>query len=331
MVSDICLPKKGIVNVYSDRGTGKSTFFKTKGHVQFDHEILKTKEKTIDFLQRMRCSLLPLVLDDYDLIKSASGLKEFTKGMFTRGTFYVISTEKIEQDWVDQWYQFPGVPVCDFAMSVGVTTEKAQELLIKARGNMTSVRMDLENFGSQRDNFETAKEYLQGLLKDPRPSLNLNKYLTEHGHTFGIIQENYIYKDAPIELLADIANDFSVANLIDVKMYSDVSWDLMPFFNLHACILPASKLPEDLSLDRPASVWTKYSNMCMKMNRFKKLNVALDDISLWILKANSGDPLTRFDSYDIDSLNQLGIGTRINQKITNKLKATKKESRPPRR
>ena len=219
------LPKKGIVNVYSEHGTGKTTFFKSKRHVDFDHEILKTKERTLDFLQRMRCSMLPLVLDDYDLVKSTSGIKEFTKGMFKRGTFYVISTERLEQDWVDQWYAFPGVPVREFSMKMGISVEKAQELLDKTRGNMTSVRMDLENFGSQRDNFETAKEYLQGLLKDPRPSLNLNKYLTEHGHTFGIIQENYIYKDAPIELLADVANDFSVASLIDVKMYSDVSWE----------------------------------------------------------------------------------------------------------
>jgi hypothetical protein len=180
--------------------------------------------------------------------------------------------------------------------------------------------MDLQNFSSRRDNFETAKEYLQGLLRDPHPSSNLNRYLTEHGNTFGIIQENYIFGDASIDLLADIANDFSEAHLIDVKMYSDVSWDLMPFFNLHACIIPASKLPADLSLDRPASMWTKYSNMCMKANRFKKLKVHLDDISLWILKANKGDPLEQFDSYDIDSLNQLAIGTRIQQKITNRLK-----------
>ena len=111
-----------------------------------------------------------------------------------------------------------------------------------------------------------------------------------------------------------------------MKMYSDVSWDLMPYFNLHACIIPVSKLPEDLALDRPASIWTKYSNMCMKANRLKKLKIPIDDIYLWILKANAGDPLTQFDSYDIDSLNQLAIGTRINQKLTNRLKATKKES-----
>lgn len=329
-MTTICLPKKGVVNVYGDHGIGKTTFFKSKSHVQFDHDCLKTKDRTIDFLQKMRCSILPLVLDDYDLLKSASGLKEFKKGMFVRGTFYIISTEKIVQDWVDQWYSFPGVPVNDFAMSVGITEENAKELLRKARGNMTSVRMDLDNFGSQRDNFETAKEYIHNLLKDPRPSDNLNKYLTEHGHTFGIIQENYIYKNASIDTLADIANDFSVANIIDVKMYSDVSWDLMPFFNLHACILPAFKLPADLQLERTASVWTKYSNACMKANRFKKLKIMLDDIPLWIKKANMGDPLTPFDSYDIDSLNQLALGTRINQKITNKLKATKKESLPRR-
>lgn len=318
--TDICIPKKGVVNVYGDSGTGKSTFFSKKGHIQFDHENLKTKEKTLDFLQKMRYSMFPLVLDDYDIVKSTSGVKEFTKGMFPRGTFYVISTERIEQNWVDQWYKFPGVPIHDFAMEMGISDERAQELLIKTRGNMTSVRMDLHNFGSQRDNFETAKEYLRSLLRDPMPSGNLNKYLTEHGNTFGIIHENYIYTDASIDLLADISNDFSVANLIDVKMYSDVSWDLMPFFNLHACIIPASKLPEDLVMDRPASIWTKYSNMCMKMNRFKKLNIRLDTIPLWILKANNGDPLEQFDSYDIDSLNQLAIGTRIQQKITNKLK-----------
>jgi hypothetical protein len=311
-ISDLL--KKGVLNVYGPPGTGKTTRFKSLA--QFDHDILKTKEKTIDFIQRMKYSLVPFVLDDFELVKSSSGVKEFYKGM----KLCVISTERLDYEWISEWYQFPGVPVEDFAKSVGISVEKARELLEKSHGNMTSVRMDLDNFSSQRDYFETAKEYVQNLLKDPRPSSNLNKYLTEHGHTFGIIQENYIFKDASMELLASVAEDFSAAELIDVKMYSDVSWDLMPYFNLHACILPASKLPEKLEVDRPASVWTKYSNMCMKMNRFKKLKITREEVPLWILKANAGDSLEQFDSYDIDSLNQLALGQKIQTKVTNRLK-----------
>jgi hypothetical protein len=327
MSFDICLPKKGITNVYSSHGTGKSTFFSKKGHVQFDHEILKTKEKTIDFLERMKYSLLPLVLDDYELVQSLSGVKEFKSGMM-RGSFYVISTCRIDEDWIDQWYEFPGVCPLEFARSFNNVTESdVLESLVKNKGNMTRVKLDLETFSSHRDIFMSSKEYIVNLLKDPNPTHNIHKYLSEHGNTFGIIQENYTsVRDSSIHEIASIAHDFSDADIIDVKMYTDVSWDLMPFFNLSACILPAYKLGpiKDPKVDRPARSWTKYSNACMKMNRFKKLRISREEISLWILRANVNDPLEKFDSYDIDSLNQLAFSNKIHPKITNKLKALRK-------
>lgn len=327
MSFDICLPKKGIINVYGPPGSGKSTFFSKKG-IQFDHEILKTKEKTLDFLERMKYSLLPLVLDDYELAQSLSGTKEFKSGLLSRGSFYVISTERINQDWVDQWYEFPGVCPLEFARSFTNVPESAVlESLSKNKGNMTRVKIDLGAFSSYRDVFTSSKEYLVNLLKDPNPTHNIHKYLSEHGNTFAIIQENYtLVRDSSIDEIASIAHDFSDAEIIDTKMYSDVSWDLMPFFNLFACILPAYKLGPitDPKIDRPGRIWTKYSNACMKMNRFKKLGISREEIPLWILRANSNDPLDRFDSYDIDSINQLAFSNKIQPKITNKLKALRK-------
>jgi hypothetical protein len=327
MSFDICPPKKGIINVYSPPGTGKSTFFSKKG-IQFDHEILKTKEKTLDFLEKMKYSMFPLILDDYELVQSLSGTKEFTKGMFTRGAFYVISTERIDQDWIDQWYEFPGVCPLEFAKSFNNVSESVViETLAKNKGNMSRTKLDLETFSSHRDIFMSSKEYIVNLLKDPNPINNIHKYLSEHGNTFCIIQENYTsVKDSSIDEIASIAHDFSDAEIIDVKMYSDVSWDLMPFFNLSACILPAYKLGpiKDPKVDRPGTAWTRYSNACMKKNRFKKLGIYREEIPLWILKANMNDPLDRFDSYDIDSINQLAFSNKIQPKITNKLKALRK-------
>jgi hypothetical protein len=312
-------PKSGVINVYGKSGCGKTTFFSKRiKHIQFDHEILKSKDRTCDFLDMMRYSLLPLVLDDYELVEGSIGLKELKP---LRVPLYILSTNKISSlDVVTNYYEFHGVPVEDFARAQGISVELAHELLEKSNGNMHTVKLDLDNFKSERDMFLSSKEYVQDLVAGKKGFLD--KHLSEHGNTFGIIHENY--PDFSSECMETVAQSLSDADLIDRAIYQDMAWELMPFFNVSACLIPAINFeptPDSAPALRPASIWTKTSNMLMKRNRLKKLRgVNRDSVSLLVQKMNTGgDAPPQFSSYDLDSLNQLSF-TKIKPRVLTSLK-----------
>lgn len=328
-------PKIGVVNVHGKKGTGKTTYFNSKDFIKFDHEILKSKEKTIDFIEMMRFSKFPLVLDDYELVENLPGTKEIFS---PKCLLIIITHEKLSS--VTSSYEFPGVPVEVFAKSLLRDDVKfIEELLNKADGNMTAVRLDLENFNSTRDVFFSSKEYVSELIHAQKNKLPeyIDRHLTEHGNTLGIIHENYTDYCGDEEEMYKISESLSDADIIDMKIYSEVSWDLMNYFNVSACLIPALYMDKSELLDkgipldksepldkgdlRPGSIWTKTSNMLMKRNRFKRLRIQdRDEIQLWVMKANSGEELhPKFDSYDLDSINQLAF-TKIKSKVLTTLK-----------
>ncbi len=328
--SSICfsLEKNGVVNIYGKKGSGKTTFVnRLKNHIKFDHEILKSKEKTIDFIDMMRFSKFPLVLDDFELVDNLPGTKEIFGAQ--KFLLIVISQEKLNECTVS--YECPTVPVEVFAKSIGVGDLKVvNELLLKANGNMTAVKLDIENFKSERDVFFNSKEYVSELIRVPKSKLPsyIDRHLTEHGNTLGIVHENYI-DYCECDTIDKISHSMSDADIIDMKIYSDVSWDLMNYFNVTACLLPALYMSPKEPLCpaeniRPGSIWTKTSNMLMRKNRLKRLGIKdRDEIYVWTLKANSGEEMNpKFDSYDLDSINQLSF-TKIKSRVLTTLKKKK--------
>jgi hypothetical protein len=271
-------------------------------------------------MDMMKYSFVPLVLDDYELAEGSIGLKEIRK---LRVPFYIISIDKLTSvDCITDYFEFPAVPVEVFASNIGLPLEYVKDLLEKSNGNMTRVVLDIENFTSVRDVFLNSKQYVHTLCTSSDKTTFIDKHLFEHGNTFGIIHENY--PDFSSDFI-QISQSLSDADLIDKKIYADVSWDLMPYFNVSACLIPSlyfEKEPIQGSL-RPGSVWTKTSNMLMKMNRLKKLRLPRDHIHIWALKANNGDNDISFEPYDLDSINQLSF-TKIKSKILTSLKKSKK-------
>lgn len=311
----LSLPREGVINMYGKSGTGKTTYFSKMKHVKFDHDILRSKEKTVDFMNMMRHSFVPLVLDDYELVENLPGISEIKK---LRVPVYIISVQKITTlDCVSVHFEFPGVPVEEFADSVGVPVDTAKQLLEKANGNMTIVKLDLENFKSERDVFIGSKEYVQELIQESTcHSKFIDRHLAEHGNTLGIVHENY--PDFSSDF-ASVTQSLSDADIIDRAIYSEMSWELMPFFNVSACVIPSMYMSGTESSLRPGSVWTKMSNMLMKRNRLKKLMIQRDHVELWALKINAGEDLKIFSSYDLDSINQLSF-TKIKPKALTTLK-----------
>ena len=321
------IPTKGIINFYGASGTGKTTYFdKNIKHVKFDHDILKSKEKTIDFLNRMRYSKLAILLDDYELADGLIGLKEVKP---LKVPIYVVSIQKIQGSpfSITEYYEHQP-NFSEFAASLGLQVKDVLERI--KGGNMNTVKMDTVFFSSSRDDVLSPKMYVQDLLNGVSKD-GLSRIMVEHGHTFGLMHENYIDYVSNCETAARILDSFSIADQIDSAIYSDVSWDLIQFFNVNACLIPASLLKEAshqvVSKEslRPGSIWTKYSNACMKANRLKRLKIHQDCIQLIVLYLNTNSSIELpFDSYDLDSINQLSISKKIIPKILTKLKATMK-------
>lgn len=315
------IPKNGVINVYGPQGCGKTFFFSKLKHINFDHDLLRTKEKTNDFLQMMRCSLLPLVLDNFELVETLPGVKELKK---IRVPFFITSQTKITHEVITSHFELPKVPFEEFAEKMGISNEKAEKLITDAKGNMTVVSTNLETFDCVRDVFIGSKDYVREIVEAESMTQFINRHLNEHGNTFGMIHENYPDFTNKFET---VAHSLSDAQLIDDRIYSDISWNLVPFFNVSACLIPGQymKLDNGKPLDkntfldiRPGSMWTKYSNMCMKMHRLKRLRMPIEHISVWAIKANSGEKIP-FDSYDLDSINQLSF-IKIKPKILTLLK-----------
>lgn len=268
----------------------------------------------------MRCSLLPLVLDDFDLVETLPGIKELRS---IRTPFFILSEKKIDLEIITFHFEFPIVPIEEFAKENKIDANYAKYLLNNAKGNMTSVKTDITSFESVRDVFIDSKEYVKELIRSEKPSEFIDRHLSEHGNTFGMIHENYPdYTDD----FVSVTQSLSDAVVIDNVIYSDVSWDLMPFFNVSGCIIPAMHMNGNPNDIKPGSAWTKHSNMCMKMSRLRKLRIPREHLWVWALKANAGEEIQFDDSYDLDSVNQISF-VKIKPKILTSLKKCLKASR----
>ena len=112
-----------------------------------------------------------------------------------------------------------------------------------------------------------------------------------------ILNANYV--EAPVKSrldLALIADYFSQADVIEDRVFSG-SWDLLPYFNLFGCILPAVAIGHTLKPPlKPGSTWTKYQNICMRNKKIKlmsrrvpRMDLDLDALMLLRDRAEAGD------------------------------------------
>jgi hypothetical protein len=315
------LPTKGIVNYYGDPCTGKTTFFETNvKHIKLDTEILRSKERMVDFMERMAYSPLNLVIDSYELVDGLQGLKELKN---IKHAIYIISNSRISttnfkiDSYVKHDYE---LALTEFSRYLGVSVDSIRGL------DMNSLKTDKStSFKSIRDCILCPKEYVKDLLsKKCRPVDLLNRLTSEHGHTFALMHENYIDYVSQVE--PRITESFSDADLIDNVIYTDTSWMMIDYFNVSACLIPAAVIKETKSNGdlRPGSIWTKFSNTCMRENRLKRLKIHRDCIYLIIKYINIGKCEIFFDSYNLDSLNQLSLSEKIISKILTKMKKSLK-------
>jgi hypothetical protein len=299
--------------------------------IELTADILRGKQSTIDFLERLESTDTPVVLDEFETMCDLVGIREIT-GAPSKGQFIVVSqipvNSKFEFEIVT--YDFP-VPT--FEQLKKIAPDATDEVIHKSKGDIRQVLKSLRMKSDDQDAFMTTREFVTSLVakgSTKRPIDYLSHHVQEPGNMVSILQENYL--DARGADLARIAHFMSTAEIFETKLYEG-DWQLLPYYTMYGCILPAVEIGHRLNPAkmRPGSSWTKHQNMCMREKRIKSITdrvpfYHLDTDTLILLRdmaeAGQYDILREYklEPKDIDVLNHLSPLRKLKPKTVQALK-----------
>lgn len=141
----------------------------------------------------------------------------------------------------------------------------------------------------------------------------------EHGNCIGIIHENLINSTLDIHTIANVLDSMSKAINIDDIMYIG-NWDLFKFYNVFAYVDTCSMIQGTVTDVKPATMWTKFLNECMKRKKIKESRKNTD--VLWLLKeyAAKGENPEKLSSSEIDLLKYTDFYGKLKPRVTQRLK-----------
>lgn len=241
---DMFLDAHKVICIFGPTGCGKTTWAKENlDYIEVDEDILRSKESTNEFIERIRCLKRNILIDNFDGLLNTPGAPLFISAPVTKGSTILISKVYI-----------PGtVP-----------------------HEMSGPDYRQQNIGvDQKDLFEDYPDIIKRHLTCQNVShLDLLRSIqSEHGNVMGIIHENINTIDPKI------FDAFSDADLIDTKMYDDGEWNLIPYFVHSGCVIPCTLINGSVSHKiRPATMWTKHMNACMNAKMFRNTRLHIDVI-----------------------------------------------------
>lgn len=295
--------------------------------IELTSDILKSKQDTIDFLNKIHGTESHVIIDEYECIYDLVGLREIKKPP-TNGLFVVISQIPVKFDFEIVTYNFPVLG----PEAIKALFPDAQDTVItKCGGDLRRVRQSLTFKSDARDDFQGPREFLISLVSrtaNVNPADFCGHPIQEPGNIASILHENYVDSKGD---LSKIADQLSVADVIETRVYAG-DWELLSYFNLWGCILPAVEIHHTLSNNlRPGSTWTKYQNACMRTkkitdmaNRIPHRSLCLDSLLLIRNQVERGYFSTFFEyglgPADLDVMNHLSPITKLKAKTIASLK-----------
>lgn len=310
-----------IVYIYGPPGIGKSYTINHLGinFIEFPHAVLRSKQTTIDYLERIKFSRSRVLLDDFDSISDLIGVKEITETNF-RGV--IIGNAPWSLGINVYQYEFPVMSTEEIMRIMNVSKDVA----LKSGGDLRFVECGF----SDKDVYWTPKKFVKDLICTDgtnNPYNYIGDTLMEHGHIMDLIHDNYI--DGQCDF-CEITESLSIASIYDNKMYQG-DWYLMPYFSHHSCIYPAIQLDHTVPGPlRPGSYWTKYSNACMrkkKVKEFMNKNISLDMDMLYLIRDYLKTDMCvdilkeyKFEKKDIDMMNHICINKKLKPKFISDIK-----------
>ena len=295
--------------------------------VELTSEILKSKQDTIDFLNKINGTNIPVILDEYECVYDLVGLREIT-GPPTNGLFVVISQIPIKFSFEIKTYEFP---VLDSVAIKRIFPTASDHIISTCNGDLRRVRQSLTFTSDGRDDFKGPREFISHLVSrtsNVNPVDYIGHPIQEPGNIASILHENYPDSKGNMEI---ISNYLSIADVVETRVYAG-DWELLAYFNLWGCILPATEIAHTLSNKlRPGSTWTKYQNMCMRHKKIQSISKKiphrnLDTEALLLIRSRieNGDFETfleyELEPSDIDVLNHLSPLTKLKAKTISSLK-----------
>jgi hypothetical protein len=295
--------------------------------IEITPDILKGKQETIDFLNKISGTENDVILDEYECVNDLVGLREITR-LPTNGRFIVISQIPVKFDFEIVTYNFP---VLDSRAIKLLFPDASDGVVASCGGDLRRVRQSLDFRSDAHDVFYGPKEFLLSLISrnsNLNPADFCGHPIQEPGNVASILHENYVDSEGDIVRISDV---LSMADIIETRVYNG-AWDMLPYFNLWGCVLPAVEINHTLGTNlRPGSTWTKYQNACMRskkladiVNRIPHNSLCIDSLLLIRKQVENGD-FSNFTSYalvpqDLDVMNHLSPVAKIKPKVLASLK-----------
>jgi hypothetical protein len=296
--------------------------------IEITADTLKSKQETLELLNKIRGTKIPVILDEYECVVGLVGLKEITE-VPTESYFIVISQIPVKFDFEIVTYNFP-VPTHEDLKRI---VPDATDAMIDASGGDIRWVIQASTFKSDfKDDFQGPKDFVTSLVSKTtrvNPARFIGHPLAEPGNMASIINSNYLdSQNVNYEKVSDL---LSSADIIEDVVYSG-DWELLPYFNLWGCILPAIEIGHTLGQNlKPGSSWTKYQNMCMRRKKIKamyervpRMHQDMDGTLLLMDYIDKGetDLLNEygFKKEDIDLLNHLSPFRKLKAKTVSHLK-----------
>ncbi len=252
--------------VYGAVGSGKTTWIKehVKNFIEIDDDILKNKDTTLTFIERIRIQKKHVVIDNFDALANSPGASYFVSKPVTKQSTFLVSATHI-----------------DGTVPIHIEGGDRRPVLFDARDEFN-------------DPIQIIREYMTTPGKCSTKLID--DLYCEHGNIMGYVHENYTSSTSDVEKLADIVHSLSDAMIIDDTMYTG-AWELMPFFINSACSVPCLMMNGAVKTGNQASLWTRHMNACMRRKQFKESRLDLDRVDFL---SRTGNPL-KF--YNIDNKN----------------------------
>jgi hypothetical protein len=282
-------------------GIGKTFTVKQcfPGAIYVAPEILKSKQTTIDFFERIAPTTNPVIIDDFDGVDDNIGIREIS-GPVSRGPLIIIGNKQPSLDGKPHVYEFPQMPVSEIMKLV--SSPKTERAAIICQGDIRRFFQIVLFDSDDPDIFQTPKQVLESFVckkGKENPVKYLGKYFEEHGNMMGLIQENYLR--SPCVDPVHVTDCFSSADVIDKELYQG-EWHLMSFFFSEGVIRPCISVGHTLDSLDPASLWTKELNIRMREKKIRTISTRNADAKF------SHDELVLIGKYinnDIERAKQL--------------------------